>query len=608
MNLTIDSFKEKVHRIACLGIIFSCIGIGNLYSIDLSIQTTLVLKESLDGYIEQQGSNEYLIQMKAHQTAIVRIERGTFELNKEINLLLTVSSPDGDIVDEVNTANDASFIIFDSSKAGQYKVLIRRWNGAAEGNYKIVLDYLKYTNSEPSQQIDLILNHFYNDNLPGSTINIRQDGQTLYKKSFGLANTEHKVAMTDSSLFDIGSVSKQIVAFSIAMLSEQGKLRLNESIISYLPEFPDYGKDISVLRLVLNIAGIRGYNQTIALSGYDEEEFDNITSRRVFDAILNHNSTYFNPGTQYRYSNSGYFLLTQIIENVVGISYHEWVKQNIFIPLEMNDSFVFETSSSMNRNITSSYKKKIEQHDYIKVNPQDYEVQLRNLGVRTVYTSSRDYIKWMENYSTGKVGGKEVLDQIELGIHDDPDSWNWAFGFAKTKFLGHNQKLSQGLIQGYRAYSSRFPDLNTNVIYLTNDGEYRTFYLANKIVEIALGHDTLEKNINSNYDFKNDFASETMSDTSEMHISKLSELQGVYYNTHLSKMFELKIENAKLRLKRFGEENTKLEIKSLSTILTDKWYMNKLEFHQSFDGNIESCKVYNSRDDDFIVFKKLIDN
>lgn len=87
----------------------------------------------IEGNIKVQQQDEYWVDMNKNQTAIIRVERGSFDLGKEINLLITIIAPDNSIIDEINTANDASFIIFDSSISGDHKVIVRRWNGAESG-------------------------------------------------------------------------------------------------------------------------------------------------------------------------------------------------------------------------------------------------------------------------------------------------------------------------------------------------------------------------------------------------------------------------------------------------------------------------------------------
>lgn len=565
----------------------------------------LELNQSIDEKIKTQEQDEYLVNMEQQQTAIISIERGSFKINEEINLLITIISPEGKIVDELNTANDASFVIFNSSTEGDYKVIIRRWNGAEAGSYKIVLDYLKDTFSSDIEQIDSLLAHFYLPNQPGAAILIQKNGSPYYKSSFGLSNLSQSISITDTTKFDIASISKQIAAFSIALLVLEEKLDLSNGIRNFIPEFPAYGADIAILHLVLNLSGIKDYNHILALSGYDEANGDNITSERVLDAIMQFEDSYFQPGTDYKYSNSGYFLIAEIIERVTGISYAQWVKENIFIPLDMHDSYIFEEGKSIKKNISNSYKKN-GLYDNIKVPSSTYQRQAKNLNIYTVHTTINDYAKWMNNYRTGTVGGEQALKLIETGIHDDPNSWNWAFGFQKTKYKGINQKLSTGIIQGYRTHASYFPEKDLSILYFSNDGEWRTFYLAKKITDILLKNSIPQREIISSYTSESDNKSnDDLEEKVTIENNFDTSVAGIFSNPALSKNFSIIKTKEQLALKLFGLQEIELEPISLNEYKTSKWYMNKIIFVKDKNEVITACKVYNSRNNDFVLFNKV---
>ena len=567
----------------------------------------LKLNQMIDETIKTKEQDDFLLSMKKDQTAIVRIERGSFKMNEEMNLLMTIISPEGEIVEELNTANDASFVIFDAVLSGDYKVIIRRWNGAESGSYKIVLDYLKNTSISETEQIDNLLAHFYNDKNPGASILIQKNGRPYYKRSFGLSNLNHNTEITDSTIFDIASVSKQIAAYSIAMLASENKLELSNSIRNFIPEFPEYGDEIAILHLVLNVSGIKDYDQIIAMSGYDEDNNDNITSERILNAIMSFQDTYFQPGTEYRYSNSGYFLIAELVSRVTGMPYAQWVEENIFKPLNMHDSYIYEGQRKLRRNASSSYKKE-GYYDGINVPISTYQEQAKNLKIFSVHTSISDYAKWIKNYKTGVVGGAKTLKIIETGIHDDPNAWNWAFGFQKTKYKEINQKLSQGIIQGYRSSTSYFPDMDMSLLYFSNDGEWRTFYLAEQITDIILNKSNSENEIVSSYSFEGDTVSNNSSGNSiHVNLDLDSTVEGVYLNSALSKNFSIVKSNEQLILKLFGLKEIVLEQINQQAYKTNKWYMSKIVFERDENERIIACKIYNSRTNDFILFDKVKD-
>ena len=602
-GMSAQLFKTcRTKYIICFVLLFTVVGLNSQGVRDIQY---LELGHVNLGYAEAKKHDEYLVRMNKNQTAIIRIKRGSFEVNREVNVLISIYSPDSVFIDEVNTADDASFIIFDSSIEGDYKVVVRRWNGAQTGKYKISLDYLNEKSSSKSEQIDSLLAQFYEIDQPGASILIQQNGNTIYRGVFGMSNLNYKIPITDSTKFDIASISKQIVAFAIAILSQEGTIDLYESIRTYIPEFPEYGNEISILQLVLNLSGIKDYQQILALTGNSGNEKDLVTAERVFDSILQFEETYFKPGTNYRYSNSGYFLLAVLIERVTGKSYSDWVRENVFLPLNMNDTYINGDVNVMPLNHSVSYKKS-GLYDHVKVPLSTYTPMESNIEIYTVQTTIDNYSKWLNNYKTGTLGGVKVLSLIETGIHSDPEAWNWAFGFQKTKYRGAVQKLSTGIFQGYRAYSSYFPAEDISIIYFTNDGEWRTFYLAKKISDIILENHNYPIEKSSQYSLENDNLSSSSPKNSLDSLSVLNDsITGIYFNSKLSRTILVSVSDGLAKIKMFGHKDVKLEIDGQNVYKTNLWYMNRIVFDEDDKGSIIRCKVFNSRNGDFIQFHKM---
>ena len=245
-------------------------------------------------------------------------------------------------------------------------------------------------------------------------------------------------------------------------------------------------------------------------------------------------------------------------------------------------------------------------YDDIKVPDSTYLIQNKNLGVFSVHTTISDYLKWIINYRTGKVGGDETLKIIETGIHQDPDAWNWAFGFQKTKHKGLRQKLSQGLVQGYRSHASYFPEEDVSIIYFTNDGEWRSFYLANKITDVLFKNSIEQKKIESRYSAEQDkTANEKSVKPNSVEFEKSNSLEGVYFNDKLSRNFSIKKTDLNLEFNLFGQEPIILKHIAKNEFETEEWYMNKIVFTEDENGMINSCKVYNSRNGEFVLFNKI---
>ena len=141
---------------------------------------------------------------------------------------------------------------------------------------------------------------------PGCTVAIARDGKLLYAKGYGLANIEQNIALTPESVFDIGSTSKQFSAASILLLEKQGKLSVNDDVRKYIPELPDYGKKITILNLLNHTSGLRDYLVLFDLAGVNTDSVT--TDEEALALITRQKALNFDPGTEWLYSNSGFFL------------------------------------------------------------------------------------------------------------------------------------------------------------------------------------------------------------------------------------------------------------------------------------------------------------
>ena len=167
-------------------------------------------------------------------------------------------------------------------------------------------------------------------NIPGASVAVIKHGKIIKAGGYGLASVEFDIAATKETVFEIGSVSKQLTAAGIILLVEDGKVNLDEKISKYLPNTPDSWKNVTVRNLLTHTAGIKSYS-SIA------EGFE-LSRRNKVESFIKLLSTYpldFETGTDYVYSNTGYSLLSYIIESASGKSYWDFMRERIFNPLGM---------------------------------------------------------------------------------------------------------------------------------------------------------------------------------------------------------------------------------------------------------------------------------
>ena len=173
----------------------------------------------------------------------------------------------------------------------------------------------------PEAQIDEVLQEYNHSDSPGCSIGVFRDGELVFAKGYGMASLELRVPNSPHTVFYVGSVSKQFVAAAILLAARQGHLSLNDDIRDHIPEIPDYGETITIRHLIHHTSGLRDYLGLMYLGGY---HFENVyTDDWIIELIARQKALNFQPGEQYLYSNSGYFLLAQIVERATGKSLRE---------------------------------------------------------------------------------------------------------------------------------------------------------------------------------------------------------------------------------------------------------------------------------------------
>src|SRR5688572_3330596 len=161
-----------------------------------------------------------------------------------------------------------------------------------------------------AEQVNALFVQWNKPDSPGCALAVIKDGQILYKRGYGVANLDHGIPVNSLSAFNIGSVSKQFTAMSIALLAKQGKLSLDDDVRKYVPELPQYESPITIQHLIYQTSGVREYSHLMSASGI---RFQDAPDEDVFKILTRQKELNFKPGEEYLYSNSNYFLLAQIV-------------------------------------------------------------------------------------------------------------------------------------------------------------------------------------------------------------------------------------------------------------------------------------------------------
>jgi CubicO group peptidase (beta-lactamase class C family) len=386
--------------------------------------------------------------------------------------------------------------------------------------------------------VDGVFADFAKPGSPGCSLAVARDGKLLYSKGYGMANLELEVPLSPSSVFDIGSTSKQFSAASILVLEKQGKLSVNDDIRKYIPELPDYGKKITVLNLLNHTSGLRDYLVLFELAG---ENVDSVTTdEEALALIVRQKALNFDPGSEWLYSNTGFFLLSLIVKRSSGKSLRDFAAENIFQPLDMTHTQYRDNHTSLISNRALAYDP-VEKGAGYTLDVSYFE----QTGDGAVHTTVGDLLKWDENFYSGKVGGKEFLAEIQqTGTLNSGKQLEYAKGLFVDNYRGLRTVRHGGAWGGYRAELLRFPDQHFSVVCLCNRSDGRPSRRADQVAEVYLGGLMKEKQT------KKEDEEEDHKSRPEISVStaELAGYAGDYASDDLGVIYRLVAVNGKLTI------------------------------------------------------------
>ncbi|HLP45447.1 MAG TPA: serine hydrolase domain-containing protein [Candidatus Kapabacteria bacterium] len=310
-------------------------------------------------------------------------------------------------------------------------------------------------------ELDTLLNDLNKEGQFNGAVLIAKNGEIVFKKACGIANSETKTPLTTATPFNLASLAKQFTAMGIMILAEKGKLKYDDSIAKYLPELNFY-KAITIRRLLNHTGGLSEYSELFEKYRWDTAKTaDNDDLIALLKKHLP--APLFGAGSQYLYSNTGYALLASIIQKVSGQPYETFLKQNIFEPLGMRNSFAY------NLKMKQSPGERAKGFIMKNTTPSPFDLTYMDgiMGDGNIYSSAEDLFIWDQALYTEKLVKKATLDQAYTpGRLNDGSLIDYGFGWL----LSGDQKSvrHQGAWVGFRTFIYRDLSLKNTLIILDN--------------------------------------------------------------------------------------------------------------------------------------------
>lgn len=335
--------------------------------------------------------------------------------------------------------------------------------------------------TEQEVRVDKIFAHLDTQETPGCALSVIKHGEVIYKRGYGMANLEHNIPITPSSVFHIASVSKQFTVFSVALLVEEGKVSWDDDIYQYFPDMPDYGHTITLRHLAHNISGIRDQWELLMMAGW-RWEADLVTQRDAMRMITRQQSLNFTPGDQYLYSNSNFTLLAEVVHKVTGQTLRRFAEERIFKPLNMKHTHFHDDHEMIVKNRADGYIKLDDQRGY-KISNPDFAI----VGATSLFTTVEDMAKWDRNFYTQQVGDKIAVPEIGVrGVLNDGAETDYARAMIHGTHQGLPTLGHSGADAGYRTQFIRYPEQEFSFAVFCNSPTTSPVELAEQVAEVYL--------------------------------------------------------------------------------------------------------------------------
>ncbi|HJR74662.1 MAG TPA: serine hydrolase domain-containing protein [Luteimonas sp.] len=309
---------------------------------------------------------------------------------------------------------------------------------------------------------------------PGASVLVIRDGAPIIRRSYGLADLEAGAQAAPRTNYRLASVSKQFTATAILLLARDGKLGLDDPVRKWLPALPAKATDkITIKHLLTHTSGVVDYEDLMA-----EDATEQIHDAGVLDLLATQDRTYFAPGSDYRYSNSGYALLALIVEKASGKRYADFLREKIFLPLGMDRTVAYEKGVSEVADRAYGYS--LVDGRWQRTDQSSTSAVLGDGGI---YSSIDDLAKWdAAQYDDRLLDAQSRKLAATPWTKTDDPAIEYGYGWRITgETLWHS-----GETIGFRNVIVRYPQRRLTVVVLTNRNDPEPYQTALKIAQLFL--------------------------------------------------------------------------------------------------------------------------
>jgi CubicO group peptidase (beta-lactamase class C family) len=338
------------------------------------------------------------------------------------------------------------------------------------------------------KQVDELVSGLVSKDSPGAAVLVVNHGKVAVERGYGVIDLRSRQPIDEHTNFRLASLTKQFTAMAIMLLVKDGKLRYEDHLTDIFPDFPAYGREITVRNLLNHTSGLLDYEDLMAPAdpGKPVQE-QQIKDAAVLQLLKRQTRTKFPAGAKWDYSNSGYVVLAMIVEKISGNSFGRFLHDRIFEPLHMSNTVAYERGR--NEVAQRAYG-----HDKVDGSWQenDQSTTSATLGDGGVYTSLADLVKWDAALQNHTLLTKSEMAAALTPVHapgvEEPDGHpaQYGFGWFLNSYKGHRRMWHYGETVGFRTAIQRFPDDGLTVVVLCNRSDLSAIWLSLKIADLYL--------------------------------------------------------------------------------------------------------------------------
>jgi CubicO group peptidase (beta-lactamase class C family) len=343
-----------------------------------------------------------------------------------------------------------------------------------------------------AREIDNVFAGLKSDDAPGAAVLVIRNGDTLFQHGYGVTDLRTKRRIDEHTNFRLASFTKQFTAACITLLVHDGKLHYDDQLGNLFPEFPAYGKKITVRNLLNHTSGLPDYEDILTRQypNTPDDKIPQILDAGVLKLLEAETAAKFPAGTKWDYSNSGYAVLAMIVERVSGKPFGEFLRERIFTPLGMSHTLAYQKGKNEVAHRAYGHAKKDDGWHETDQSPTSAV-----LGDGGIYSSLEDLRKWdraiREHTLLSATEMEPALAPVQPtagpATSSEGKAVSYGFGWFLDPYLGHKRMSHNGSTVGFRTTIQRFPDDKLTIIVLANREDADPEQLALKVADLYLG-------------------------------------------------------------------------------------------------------------------------